>query len=345
MDCVNIDPINDQRWHDLVQVADTDVFQSPPWLRVLGDTYDFVPRANVLVDDDGDVFAGMAFCRVFGVNGERNASLPFSDYSDPIVNSSQDWNRLVLPLLEEETPVTMSVLRNQFPAEDTRFTIVDTAKWHEIDVKPDIDLIWERVSPSARRAIRKARSVGVKLRQAKTRDDLRAFFELHLRVRKYRHRLLAQPYLFFERIFDQFMENDNGVLILAESDGDIVAGVLFLEWKNKLYYKFNAWDPEFSTSRPNDAILWAGIEYCKERGLAGLDLGLSDQSQEGLLRYKRKYASDERDILHLRSPLSIKHEDDESLSFLPALVDLLTSRGVPDSVTEQAGQLLYKLFA
>ena len=345
MDCVSVDPVHDERWRDLVEGADTDVFQSPSWLRVLGDTYDFAPRANVLVDDDGAVLAGMAFCRVFGVNGERNSSLPFSDYSDPIVSSSQDWNRLVLPLLKEEIPVTMSVLRNQLPAEDIRFTVVGTAKWHEIDVKPEIDLIWERVSPSARRAIRKARNVGVQLRQAKTRDELRAFFELHLRVRKYRHRLLAQPYQFFERIFDQFMETDNGVLILAESDGSIVAGVLFLEWKNKLYYKFNAWDPEFSASRPNDAILWAGIEYCKERDLAGLDLGLSDPSQEGLLRYKQKYASDERDILHLRSPHSVKHADDESLSFMPGLVDLLTTQGVPDSVTEQAGQLLYKLFA
>lgn len=344
MEIREVDPRRDEIWSTLVDEAESDVFHSPAWLRVLANTYDFEPRAVVALQD-GRPVAGVPFCRVEGLKGVRNASLPFSDYCDPLVETSEQWEQLVEPILSEGIPYTMRPLHNDLALGDQRFRRTGEAKWHAVDLSEEADEIWSGLSSSARRAVRKAGRESVELRHAESVKDLREFFELHLRVRKYRHGLLAQPFRFFESIFDEFLSEEEGTLLLASRDGEVVAGVLYLEWKDKLYYKFNAWDSDYSAARPNDAIMWAGVEYGKKRNLALLDLGLSDSDQEGLLRYKRKYASVEGDIAFLTSGDSEDAGSPVSMDFVPRVVDLFTRDEVPDEITERAGEILYPLFA
>ena len=51
---------------------------------------------------------------------------------------------------------------------------------------------------------------------------------------------LAQPFVFFQNIWRHFVDQQNGFLLLALYQDKIVAGDFFLEWKDTLYYKFNA---------------------------------------------------------------------------------------------------------
>lgn len=345
MNVVDIDPTEDAVWATLIAQHDSDVFHSPAWLKVLADTYGFEPRAVAVLDESGTPTSGVAYCHVNGMKGERLASLPFSDFCDPLVTEEDDWHRIADRLIAGGHPVALRLVHNELALGDPRFHPTGDARWHGIDLKRDLDAIWQDLSSSARRAIRKARSSDVEVRPATAESDLRAFFELHLRVRKYRYRMLAQPYAFFTNIFHRFLQGENGVLLLAEVDEQIIGGVLFLTWKDKLYYKFNASDAEYSGLRPNDAVMWAGIEYGKESGMNLLDLGLSDSDQAGLIRYKEKYATEERDIKAVSSADPNDSGDRESWSFLPRLVDLLTADDVPDGTTERAGDLLYRMFA
>ena len=134
-------------------------------------------------------------------------------------------------------------------------------------------------SGSARRALRKARTGGVTVQPAADQDDLRAFFDLHLHVRKHKYRLLAQPYRFMEHIWKAFVAQDRGTLLLARLDGRVIAGVMFLEWQGVLYYKFNASHAAHLESRPNDLVLWEGIRHARRRGLGSIDFGLTDAEQ------------------------------------------------------------------
>lgn len=344
MRLVEVDPRSDDLWERLVATADSDVFQSPAWLRVLGDSYGFDMRANVVLDDAGTPIGGVPYCVVDGVRGERIASLPFSDYCDPLVDDPATWRLLVDPLLDRGLPLTIRTLHNEIPAADERFETTGDAKWHGVELDRDLDDLWTGLSGSARRAIRKAESEGLEVREARDKTDLRLFFEHHLRVRKYRHGLLAQPYRFFENIYDEFIRQGFGTLLLAEADGYVVGGVLYLQWKDRLYYKFNAWDPGYTTARPNDAVMWRGIQHAKQSGLSLVDLGLSDSDQEGLIRYKRKYAQQEKDILFLRS-IGSYAATPQTLEVVGELTRLLTNECVPDRVTETAGRVLYPLFA
>ena len=134
-------------------------------------------------------------------------------------------------------------------------------------------------------------------------------------------------------------------MLLAELDGQVLGGVLFLEWGRTIYYKFNASRPDLLGARPNDLVIWEAIQHGVRTGLERLDFGLSDWDQEGLLRFKRKYATEEKTIHSLQNvPHAPSRREAELRALLPQLTSLFTRPDVPDPVSEEAGNLLYRYF-
>jgi CelD/BcsL family acetyltransferase involved in cellulose biosynthesis len=343
---VRVDPMHDPLWCRLVHQAPSSVFHSPSWMRVLSDTYGWEATACVVVNDHGQPQAGLPFCRISDMMGERIVALPFSDACDPLVNDVTNWHALASVLLSERCDINLRCLHNSLPLADERFTRVKQAKWHGLDLRPAVDALWEGMHDSTHRAIRKSQREGLVVRIAQSEEELRTFFEMHLKVRKYKYGLLAQPYCFFQNIWRQFVETDNGFLLLAISEDKIIAGDFFLVWKDTLYYKFNASLPGDLAHRPNDLLIWEGIQLAKTRGLTYLDFGLSDIDQEGLIRYKRKFGTEEGTISFLRhTPNGPPTRAEKELrELLGKLTNRFTDHLVPDLVTEKAGEDLYRLF-
>ena len=92
---------------------------------------------------------------------------------------------------------------------------------------------------------------------------------------------------------------------------------------------------------------WEGIEFGRRRGLRYLDFGLSDSEQEGLVRYKRKFATEEREIYFFEHPPqgSPSEADQAIRALLPQLTEIFVDERVPDEITERAGDLLYQFFS
>lgn len=346
MRVIDIDPINDPRWQQLIVEQHSDVFHTPEWMLVLSETYGFNVRAYLLVDKKDRPQAGFPFCKISDDQGERIVSLPFSDYCDPVVQSGEQWAELSGWFLQSGCPVSMRCLHNEIPQEDDRFELRKRAKWHGKDLQDDLGSIWNELRKVEKYTIRKAREKGTVLRIAENAKDLRSFFDLHLKVRKHKYRMLAQPYRFFESIWRNLIEQHKGVLLLAEHEKEVIGGTIFLEWKDTLYYKFNTSSTDNLQYYPNDLLLWGGIEYAKSRGLKRLDLGLSDWDQDGLINFKRKYAEEEKAIAFLQFAPPGGRNGSRSLfhQLLPQLTDILTEETVPDTVTEKAGDLLYRFF-
>jgi CelD/BcsL family acetyltransferase involved in cellulose biosynthesis len=315
-------------------------------MHVLAHSYGWQPTAYLVLDDRGEPRAGLPFCRISDMLGERLVALPFSDYCDPLVNDAASWHLLMDHLLSEQCPVTLRCLHSRLPLDDTRLTLAKEAKWHRLDLHPGLDELWNGMHDSTRRAIRKSERSGLAVRMAQSEPELRAFFEMHLRVRKYKYGLLAQPYSFFQNIWRQFVDSQQGFLLLAFNGDSIVAGDFFLQWKETLYYKFNASIPDNLSCRPNDLLIWEGIQLGKQRGFTYLDFGLSDVDQEGLLRYKRKFGTEEGTISFLRhTPNGTPAPAEKALrELLGKLTTRFTDHLISDLVTEKAGDALYRLF-
>jgi hypothetical protein len=274
--------------------------------------------------------------------GSRLLSLPFSDRADPPVPDLSIWEAVSGAATTGQPPFTLRCLDDSPAVADERLRVVGNAAWHGTPLSATTDELRRRIAPQARRNLTAAERGGVTVEIRGDLDAVRAMHGLHVRLRKRKYRLLAQPIALFERIWAELAPGGGCVTLLARVGDQVVAAALFLEWAGVLYYKFGASVPEHLHLRPNDAIYWAGICHAAERGLRLVDWGLSDRDQPGLVAYKRKWASVERPLLTLRAgePAEKRPLDAE----LGELTRLLTEESVPDGITERAGAVLYHYF-
>jgi CelD/BcsL family acetyltransferase involved in cellulose biosynthesis len=341
-----VDPITDVRWNALLSLEAAGLFHSPPWLRALSVTYSFKMQAHVATDAANVVRGGVAFCEMADVFGRRVVSSPFCDTCDPLLESSQWWPTLFACLQKHELPVYLRCVEDHTAQGDPRVTVIKRARWHTLQVNGDIDAVWDGLEGPARRAIRKARRGDVTVRLLEGADSPAKFHRLHVALRKRKYRLLAQPLSFFEAVKECFEKIDGWFPMGAFVDGQLVAATIYLRWGDTLYYKFNASGDSLEL-RPNNLLVWAGIELAQSLGCRKLDLGPSDDDQRGLIRFKQQFGAREREVRFLRylPPGWPDHQSAELHRLLGELTRLLTSPDATDELTAQAGALLYRFFA
>lgn len=341
---VLVDPRSDPRWRELAKGARGSLFTSPPWIDAVCGTYGFTPAATIRLDWDGAPRAGLAWVPLSDLRGDRLSSLPFSDRAEPLTDDQVDWKALVDGVITEAAPLTLRCFGTAVPVSDPRFSQLAAAAWHGTPLDGGVEEIRRRLSQHARRNIGISERNGVRVEARTDSDAVRRFHELHVALRKRKYRLLAQPVELFERIWDAFAPDDAIVTMLAHTGESLIAGAVFLAWGDTLYYKFGASLHEHLALRPNDAIFWAGIQWGAQRGARLLDWGLSDLDQPGLIAYKRKWATEERQIVTLRAGGEQARNHPETGPMLGELTELLTDDSVPDEVTRKAGALLYRYF-
>jgi Acetyltransferase (GNAT) domain len=318
------------------------LFASAAWAQSLSATYGFHVKASTLTSA-GQVRAAIPFSEIDDIRGPRIVSLPFSDYCDPMVEDAATWDLLIQPILAMGLPVRFRCLHNEIPLADPRFTHT-TAAWHAADLTPPEEAMWSAVKRTGRDKIRKAARHGLVAREGRTMDDVRAFYRMHCHTRKSKYGLFAQPFAFFENLYASFAHDDRFIVMLAEINGAPVAGTVFLIDGDALYYKFNASLDQ--SMGPNHFLIWNGMLLGKRLGLSRLDFGLSDMDQPGLIRFKRKFATQERTISQLRwlPPDYADAREQQAGQVLHNLTKLFTLPDVPDEVTCAAGNELYRFF-
>jgi CelD/BcsL family acetyltransferase involved in cellulose biosynthesis len=338
-----LDVRKEEIWSDLADHRLGSLFSSLPWIETLARTYDFEILASA-TPSRGKAESAILFSRVSDLRGDRIVCLPFSDYCDPLVEDAKSWSDLIEPILAFGLPVTFRCLHNEIPVNDARFTNVRRAMWHGVDLGRAEDELWDGFSGSARQNVRKAERNGVVVREGRSLELVRVFHRMHFQLRKSKYRLLAQPAAFFENLHQLFAPSERLTVLLAEVRGAPVAGIFFLHWGDTLYYKFNA--SVDSTLGSNDLLMWEGIRSGRRRGFARLDLGLSDPGQPGLIRYKQKYATQEKVISMLRwqPPGHSDARSEQIGNVFNRVTHLLTDPGIPDEVTAAAGDEFYQFF-
>jgi len=339
----HVDPTVDERWDGLARNRGS-LFTSPCWLRAMRDTYGFTYHAAIEVSD-GAATAGLAWCEVDDLRGQRIVGLPFCDYADPVFSQSSDWCVLSAGL-DTSVPLRFRTRDIDMAAVDSRFRATARTAWHGIDISRSPDEMWQSLDESAKRAIRKAQKSGIEIRAAETVDDLRSFYAMHSRVRREKYGLLAQPFALITHAFSGFDSGGDALLLIASIDGVDIASTFYLRWGDTLYYKFNASSADGLAVRPNDLLVWTGMMRGHELGLSRLDFGQSDLDQPGLLRYKEKFATEVGTITtYVREPDGWQDNYAQAAGeTLSGLTQLLTRDGVPDWLYEQAGELLYRNF-
>jgi hypothetical protein len=160
-----------------------------------------------------------------------------------------------------------------------------------VDLTEGEERIWSRsLSSDTRRMTRKAMQAGVRVRHAESPDDVREFHRLY-RLTMERRRAL-QKYFFPIDYFMAFFETmaDNSLFALAEHEGRLVAGGLFLHGGAEVYWHLSAADREVAHARPVNAYVWETIRWALRHAKKRLLCGGGYEAEDGVFRFKAGFS-------------------------------------------------------
>jgi hypothetical protein len=339
-----VDPCTDTGWAELARRHST-LFTSPPWLRAISTAFD-IPVLGQLTSINGAPIQAIAFANIKDPGGRRRVSLPFSDFCDPFYEGDAfDWSHVGTDIIDDTIPYAIRLRRTPGSNPGDRLSATETYAWHEIDLSRPSAEIWSSLASNARQGIRKAGRDGAVAVVAPGAHDVDEFRRLHVRLRREKYTMLAQPPEFFHAVCEQFAPDDLAV-VSVRTRGEMVGAILLLRWGNVAYYKFNASTRDGVAIHANDLCMWTAMEYARDAwGCRALDLGLSDVDQPGLLRYKQKYATTIGEIARYVSPAAAAQNGGGSFrAEINREVACALADGKPDEVSVELSSRVYRYF-
>jgi hypothetical protein len=339
-----VDPLQDKRWADFVNWhPKASVFHTPPWLEALSRTYGYRPIVFTTSPPGSPLENGLVSCDVRSwLTGRRLVSLPFSDYCEPLFNSSGDLQLLMRYFQDgvaqgkwryvEFRPVDGIVEaaagRDSFQRSGNYF-------WHRLYLQLQTeDLFRSFDKDSVQRRIRRAERAGLREECGRSEDLLRRFYDLLVMTRK-RHGLPPQPYAWFRNLGNTF--GDSLEIWMATKEKVPVASILTLRFKDIVYYKYGCSDARYNNLGATPLLLWRAIAAAKSTHARAFDFGRTEANNEGLINFKDKWAPRSNPLVYLRFPRGVSQAEDRRLKVLKQVFGRM-----PGKLLALTGTIIYR---
>ncbi len=267
-------------------------------------------------------------------------SLPFSDHCEVLADSPEEQGRLFdLMKSISERPRYFEVRPRTRVEGPPGWTPAGRFVLHSIDLKPELQHIYASLhKDSIQRKIRRAERDGIRIEQGQSRELLDEFYRLFVRTRR-RHGAPPQPVTWFENLIAGF--GDRLQIRLARMGNQPIASILTLRHKRSLVYKYGCSDERFHNAGGIPFLFWHAIQEAKSLGLEELDLGRTDLTNEGLVRFKDHLGGVRNDLTYWRFyPKQPTAVTNPPILNSPRVQRLLTR--LPDPLFRLAGRLLYR---
>ena len=171
-------------------------------------------------------------------------------------------------------------------------------------------------------------------------DSVKTYYRLHCITRK-RQGYFTQPFVLFQKIYEEIIAKGLGFVSLALLDGQPIAGAIYFHFNGHAFYAYGASDKSFQQHRPNNLLMWEAIQRCAELKCQELDLGTTEDSNDGLRQFKNGMAATERAIHYYKYDFGQAEFMSPGKSRLTDL-RLAVGKKLPSSVLNAVGALLYK---
>jgi lipid II:glycine glycyltransferase (peptidoglycan interpeptide bridge formation enzyme) len=165
---------------------------------------------------------------------------------------------------------------------------------------------------------------------------LQAFYRLLLLTRR-KHKLPAQPLEWFRNLIDCLGESLT--IRLALKDGQPLASILTLRYKDVLVYKYGCSDASYNRLGGTQFLFWHTIQEAKQDGLREFDLGRSDFDNLGLAVFKDRWNATRSTLTYWRYPAP--HLGSRKLARTKQVAEQVLAQ-MPDRLLNAAGRLLYR---
>jgi hypothetical protein len=334
-----INPIQDKKWLNFIKNQEkATIFHHPSWLSVLNKQYHFSVFAVCSQDKTGNITAGIPFCEVKTPSRKKNLiSLPFSDYCGFINgDSSDELFKELLNKLHENFEIQ---IRDKVLSEKYEKVLVGYK--HSLSLFPSDEEIFKSFKKTqVQQTIQKSLKEGLVSQIRNDYNAINEFYNLHLLTRK-KLGVPIQPNKFFYYFYKEIIEKGFGFIVLVYFGKKAISGGIFAGVNKIATYKFSASHPNYLNYRPNNLMLWAGIQEAKKRGFSIFDFGRTDLDTEGLRKFKLGWGTTEEPLYYSYYP---KAPEDSKFKFLKDKIVSPIIRHSPKYVCRLSGELLYKYF-
>ena len=159
-----------------------------------------------------------------------------------------------------------------------------------LDLCPSEDELMAVMKQKSRYNIRLAARRGVTVREGEL-ADLPLFYQLYAETAQ-RDRFLIRPPQYYEDAWGSFLREGLATLLLAEVEGQAVAGIILFTFGSQAWYMYGASSNLHRDKMPNYLLQWEAICHARARGCIVYDLwGAPEQLDEsdpmwGVVRFK-----------------------------------------------------------
>jgi CelD/BcsL family acetyltransferase involved in cellulose biosynthesis len=338
-----INPLHDPRWATFVEShPQSSVFHSTRWLRALQTVYGYEPVVITTCPPGTRLANGLVFCRIKSwLTGRRLVSLPFSDHCEPLLDSPDELDAILLRMTRDLDKSKWKYIEirpiSQRPGADTGLRESLTYQFHRLDLRKNAEELFHGFHKDCvQRKIRRAEREGLKYEEGNSEALLQKFYKLLVETRR-RQFLPPQPLAWFRGLIAAFGAD---VKIRVASKGDLpVAGILTLSNKKCVVYKYGGSIASLNKLGGMPFLFWKTIQEARDKGLEELDLGRSDTDNLGLITFKGHWGAARTTLSYWRYPAPSPRVPRSA--WQQNLVRRLV-QAAPDLALEAVGTLLYK---
>jgi CelD/BcsL family acetyltransferase involved in cellulose biosynthesis len=337
-----LDPLRDRRWVTFVDShPQASVFHRTNWLSALKTVYGYDPAVLTTCPPGSPLTNGLVFCRIKSwLTGRRLVSLPFSDHCEPLVDSADELDAMLMPLKQQVREGEWKYLEIRpiayEPSCQTELSRLVTYHFHSLDLRPKAEQLFQSFHKDCvQRKIRRAEREKLQYEEGTSEILLQKFYRLLVMTRR-RQYLPPQPIAWFRGLIAAF---GNELRIrLASKDGAAVAAILTLSHKKSVVYKYGCSDSAFSRLGGTALLFWKTIQEAKDLGFEELELGRSDLDNLGLIAFKDRWGAARRSISYWTYPPN----ESAGMRVWQKKVSRRVVSAVPDGALKTVGRLLYR---
>ena len=345
MDIISFEDLTDNRSPFLHKNKWPNLFYSEKWLHVLNSEYPF----QFFGIHDQTNFLLAAKVNHFGLR--KIKSLPFCDYTIPSLDNAVILNQFIEEL-QHRFPDRLIELKILLPStisiEDLKHPAKLTSYCHIVDTS-NKEMIEENMHSSFFRGVRKAQRNDLTSTFTRSKEAIDTFYNIYYKLRMNKFGKLPQPYSFFEKIWEEFVNNDSGFILEIRKNSTVIASAVILEHENRWYYKFGCSLEDYLELRPNNLLFYELFHSSNKKGIDEVDLGLSgvSKSYKGLVRFKEYMGGNRKNIYSLR--LEPKNYDSsleqEFKKFTSEMTNQIVSQQPDPKTASDFSNILYPYFA
>jgi CelD/BcsL family acetyltransferase involved in cellulose biosynthesis len=352
-----VEPRTDRRWE--AYVADHPgalVYHHPAWLEVIERVYGYKLLALACETDDGRFRGVLPLFRTRGLlTGRRLSSLPHTPVAGPLGSDDAATAALVRSAMDYARAAGGATLQIKVGEPRLEGLVDGLARvpWEStyvLELPAEAEQLRFRNSRNRHRvkwAIDKAAKSGVRVREAETEDELRAWYRLYLGTMR-EHVVPPRPYRFFRAVWDVLGRRGMMRLLLAEQhDGGgtrLLAGSIFLRYGSTVCYAYTGSSSSGLRLHANDAIQWAALRDACRTGFRRYDFGEVANDDPGLAEFKRKWGAEPTPLLRYYVPAPSRAERRLLDSGPARRIAAAAWRQLPLQATMLLGDPLYRYF-